>query len=303
MKTAAEGYLAAIRSRGDSKRWGADATAGMQYDSNVPLAADRGPLPVGISRKGDLRGLFNLGLNGVALRDGTQELTGSYSFYQTLHLHLTDFNLTQNRLDIAYKRRLSPFLTVKAAGGLESVLLGGKRFDTDFTITPGLFAAFREGMNSGIEYRFRDSSFHNTDIFPTNSDRDGVAHSLILSHQQRLSDTLNLRAGYTFERESASLSAWSSVAHTGTAGLAVTLHHALLLDLSLEGAARKYDKALAGESEIRSDRTVSGSVSLAWVASEHLGASVGYYYTSNSSNISGYEYGRGITSLMVQGRY
>jgi hypothetical protein len=303
MKTAADGYRAAIRSQSGSKRWGAALTGGVQYDSNVPLAADGGPLPVGIRRRGDLRGVLNLGLNGVALRDSKQELSGSYSLYQTLHLHLTDFNLTQNLFDVTYKRHISPLLSAKVSGEFESVLFGGKLFDNDFSIIPGMFAAFTEGMKTGVEYRFRDSYFHNTDIFPTNTDRNGVSHSIILSHRQRLSETLNLRVGYTFEREFATVSAWSSAAHLGSAGLAVSLPHSLLLDVSLEASARKYDEALAGETKIRSDSTVSGAVSLTWQAAERLGVSVGYHYTDNSSNISGYEYSRGITSAMVQGRY
>ena len=303
MKAAAEGYLTAIHSQSNSRRWGAVGTVGMQYDSNVPLVADGGPLPVGVSRRGDLKGVFNLGLNGVALRDSKQELTGSYSFYQTLHLHLTDFNLTQNLFDVTYKRNISPLLSAKVSGDFESILLGGILFDNDFSITPGLFATFKEGMTTGAEYRFRDSNYHNTGIFPTNADRNGVTHSLILTHRQRLSENLNLRVGYTFERELATVSAWSSEAHTGNAGLAVSLPHSLLLDLSLEAAARKYDAVLAGETENRSDSTISGAASLTWQTSERLGVSVGYYYTSNNSNISGYQYSRGITSIMVQGRY
>ena len=303
MKSAAEGYLAAIRSNGSSKRLSLAATAGMQYDSNVPLVADGGPLPVGVTRKADLRGVFNIGLEGVALRDSKQELTGSYSIYQTLHLHLVDFNLTQNLFDVTYKRNISPLLSVKVSGGFESILLGGTLFDNESSITPGLFATFTEGVTTGIEYRFSDSIYHNTDIFPTNADRNGVTHSIKLSHRQRLSENLNLRLGYTYERDFAVVSAWSSIAHIGNAGLAVSLPHSLLLDLSLEAAARKYDNVLAGETEIRSDFSISGAASLTWQASEHFSVSTGYYYINNNSNIPGYQYKRGIASVMVQGRY
>jgi len=303
MKAAADGYLAAIRSQSGNKRWGATVTGGMQYDTNVPLAADGGPLPVGVRRRGDVRGVFNLGLNGVALRDSQQELIGSYSLYQTLHLHLSDFNLTQNLFDVTYKRRISPLLSAKVSGEFESILLGGKLFDNDFSITPGLFASCKEGMTTGVEYRFRDSFYHNSGIFPTNSDRDGVSHSIILSHRQPISETLNLRVGYTFEREHAKVSAWSSSSHTGNAGLAVSLPNSLLLDVSLEAAGRKYDEILTGETALRSDTTITGATSLTWQKSERLGISVGYHYTNNASNISGYEYSRGITSIMFQGRY
>lgn len=303
MKAAAEGYLAAINKQKSGKRWGAAVAVGMQYDSNVPLAADGGPLPVGVSRRGDLRGLFNLGLSGVALHDNQQELTGSYSLYQTAHLHLSDFNLTQNLFDVTYKRRLSPLLSAKASGNFESILLGGKLFDNNFSITPGLFATLREGMTTGLEYRLRGSSFNNTGTYPTNSDRNGVSHSIILTHRHPVSAAMNARVGYTFERDLAKVDSWSSNAHQGVVGLTATLPNSLLLDVSLDAAARKYDEAMIGESAIRSDSTISGGASLTWQKSEHLGVSLGYSYSNNASNISGYDYSRSVTSLMVQGRY
>jgi hypothetical protein len=71
----------------------------------------------------------------------------------------------------------------------------------------------------------------------------------------------------------------------------------------MELAARKYDAVLTGATAIRSDTTIVGAGSLIWQISEHFGALLGYHYTTNNSNISGYEYNRGITSIMFQGRY
>jgi hypothetical protein len=303
MTAAAEGYVSAIRSQGGGKRWGVTLTGGMQYDSNVPLAADSGPLPGGTDRKSDLRGVFNLGINGVAIRDSQQELTGSYSLYQTIHLNLSDFNLTQNLLDVTYKRKISPIFVVKASGGFESILLGGNQFVNNFSVTPGLIATFQEGMTTGLEYRFRDSFYKNSTLFSTNTDRNGVTHSLLLSHRMPLSDIVTVRGGYTFDRESVKVSAWSSNSHRINAGLAVSLPNSLLLDLALDAAGKKYDEAMAGESTVRSDTAITAAFSLTWQASERFGVSAGYHYTANNSNISADEYSRGITSIMIQGRY
>jgi len=303
MKTAAERYLATIRSRSAGKQWGVTLTGGMQYDSNVPLAADGVQLPVGTDRKGDWRGVLNLGLNGVAYRDNEQELSGSYSLYQTLHLHLTDFNLTQNILDITYKRKISPSLMAKISADFESILLGGDQFVNDFSLAPGLFATFQGEKKAGMEYRFRNSYFKNSAMFPTNSERDGMTHSLILSYRQPLTETLHLRAGYTFERELTDISSWSSISNMGSAGLAVSLPHALLFDISFDAVGKKYDEIQGTAAAIRSDTTLTGAASLTWQVAEYLGASIGYHYTNNASNISEYEYSRSITSIMFQGRY
>jgi hypothetical protein len=275
----------------------------MQYDSNVPLAASGAQLPVGIDRRGDWRGVLNLALNGVTYRDSQQELTGSYSLYQTLHLHLSDFNLTQNLFDVSYTRRISPLLSAKASGGFESILMGGNQFVNSFTLSPSLLAAFQEGITTGLEYRFRGSEFKNSSLFPTNTERNGVSHSIILNHRQQISEAFNLRAGYTFERELTDVAAWSSRSHRGSAGLAVSLPNSFLLDFFMDATTRKYDEILTGATEVRLDTTFSGGASVTWQAAEYFGVSAGYYYTRNMSNITDYEYSRGITSVMFQGRY
>jgi outer membrane receptor protein involved in Fe transport len=303
IKTLAEGYLASMKSPGGGKKWGAILTGGMQYDSNVPLAANGVQLPVGSDRKGDWRGVLNLGLKGALLTSNEQQLTGSYSLYQTLHLHLTDFNLTQNLLDVTYKRKVSPLFSAKISAGFESIQLGGDPYLNDFTIAPGLFATFQEGMTTGVEYRFRNSYFKNSVIFPNNSERDGISHALIISHRQPISGSIALRAGYMFEREQADLTAWSSFSNSGNVGLAITLSKALLFDVSMDAAGKKFDEILTGATETRSDTALTGAASLTWQATEHLAVSAGYHYTNNSSNIKEFEYNRSITSIMFQGRY
>lgn len=118
-----------------------------------------------------------------------------------------------------------------------------------------------------------------------------------------LAETLNLRLGYNFDRDVATVAAWSAATHHGTAGLGVTLPHALLLDVMCEITGKKYDEILLPATETRSDTTVAAGASLTWQAAEQYSVSLGYYYTDNHSNIPGYEYHRGISSIMLQGRY
>ncbi|HIJ87656.1 MAG TPA: hypothetical protein HPP97_08220 [Desulfuromonadales bacterium] len=303
MKTAAEAYLAGIRSQSGGKRWGITLMSGLQYDSNVPLVADNVQLPVGVNRQGDTRAVFNLGLNGTAYRDSTQELSGRYSLYQTVHFNLTDFNLTQNLLDVSYRRKLSPLVQVKISGGFEAISLGGNQYMNDVTVTPGALITLKEGMETKLDYTFRDSTFKNSALYPTNSERNGVTHVLLLSHNQRITETVNLCLGYSFERELADVSAWSSTAHRGTAGVAVSLSNKVLLDVSADLVGIDYDAIQAGSTVLRSDTTFTGSASLTWQAYKQVGVSVGYYHTINSSNVPEYEYTRGITSILFQGRY
>jgi hypothetical protein len=303
MKTAAEAYLANIQSQRGGKRWGITLMSGVQYDSNVPLAATNVQLPVGVDRRGDTRMAFNLGLNGTAYHDNTQELSGRYSLYQTVHFNLTDFNLTQNLIDISYKKKLSPVLQAKISGGFEAIALGGDQYMDDVTVTPGVLITFKEGMTTGLDYTFRDSTFKNSTLYPANSERNGVTHVLLLSHTQRITETINLRLGYSFERELADVTAWSSTAHRGTAGFAASLTNKVLLDVAADLVGTEYDAIQTGATALRSDTTFTGSVSLTWQVFKQVGVSFGYHHTANSSNVPEYDYTRGITSILFQGRY
>ena len=302
-REAAQKYLDNIHGKSAGKRWGVTLSGGMQYDSNVSLAADPSLLPVGTDRMGDWKGIVNFGLNGVAYQDSRQELTGSYSLYQTLHFHLHDFNITQNAFDLSYKHRFSAICSAKLSTNFESTQLGDKPFVSGYSITPGLQLAFENEVNIGLDYRFHKSYFKNSDAYPTNTDRNGVIHSMIVNYNQQLSKTLILRGGYTFDRELAELSTWSSSTNTGTAGLTVSLPYALILDINGEAAARKYDENNPGDPEIRSDTTFSGGVAFIWQATERLSLSLDHKYSKNSSNIAGYSNTRGVSTIMLNGRY
>jgi outer membrane usher protein FimD/PapC len=185
----------------------------------------------------------------------------------------------------------------------ESVLLGGYSFVDGYSVNPGLLLTLKNGITTGLDYRFRASSFKNSGTYTTNTDRDGVTHSVVISYRQPLSETMSMRLAYNYDREDAKVSAWSSNSHRAVAGLAVSLPYRMMLDVSADVVGKEYDGILNGATAVRTDTTVAGAVSLTWQASEHMSTSIGYHYTNNSSNIGDYGYTRGITSIMLQGRY
>lgn len=303
LKIAAESYLARIRQKGGVSWWNATLTGGMQYDSNVPMASNSVQLPVGIDRRGDWRGVFAFGFAAGPFRGNESETTFNYGFYQTLHLNLKDFDLTQNTLDLTVKKRIVGPLTGKLSLSGEIVHLGGKQFDRAYNINPGVILAFSKDAPTTLDYRFRKAYFENTSLFPNNRERDGISHSILLGQQLRISEMFNLRLGYAFESEETRVTSWGSTSNRGNVGLGILLPHSLLLDLSAEATGRRYDGIQTGANITRTETTVIGSASLNWQISSCCGVATGYYYTSNTSNISGYEYTRGITSILLQGRF
>lgn len=83
-----------IKGRAAVKRWALNISAGTQYDSNVVLDTEGNPLPPGISEKSDWRAVLYLkGRYNILTRERAEGSVG-YSFYQSLHAELSDFNIT-----------------------------------------------------------------------------------------------------------------------------------------------------------------------------------------------------------------
>lgn len=303
MKIAAERYLGNIRAIGSGKRWSATLTGGMQHDSNVPMASNGAQLPVGITRKSDWRAIFNLALAGTPVRNDGTELTLNYGFYQTKHLNLNEFDLTQNSFDLTIKKRIQPKLSGKLGLSVEILHLDGNQFGRSYSMNPGLTFDLTDTAATTVEYRLRKSDYQNSALFPTNHDRQGLTHTITLDQQLRLSETFSLRFGYSFDKDQARVTSWNSDTHRGNARLGILLPYSLLLDLSGEASGRRYQGIQSGTSAVRNETTIVGSTSLNWQMSSCCGVATGYHYTSNTSNIPGYEYTRGITSILLQGRF
>ncbi|MEI6205261.1 MAG: hypothetical protein WCP20_00630 [Desulfuromonadales bacterium] len=303
MKAAAEGFLNNIRSQSSGKRWGLTVLGGMQYDSNVPLAASGVQLPTGIDRRGDWRGVANLMLTAIPVRTSDTELSLNYSLYQTLHLHLSDFDLTQNLLDVTLKEHFSPLFTARLSAAFESILLGGREYSRGVIINPGLNLTFAPGITTSLDYTFRQSYFENSPLFPTNSEREGTTHTFAINQRLQFFDLLHLRLGYAFDLEDTVVRSWGSKSHRGNAGLGVVLPFSLFVDFSGEASGRRYDDIQADTSGIRTDTTLAGAASVTWQPTSCCGITVGYHYTRNYSTIPSYEYIREITSILLQARF
>ncbi|HEY6838054.1 MAG TPA: hypothetical protein VI389_04850, partial [Geobacteraceae bacterium] len=298
--TLAEEYLRRIKEKTRAKRWGLRFTAGMQYDSNVILNADGTPLPQGVSRRSDWRGIINAGLNYSLLRTDRFAVDAGYSLYQSLHVRLSDFDITQNLVELAGKYRLSSIATARLTYNFEYLHLGGEAYDTAHTVAPALIFASDKGYSMTLDYRYRNSDFRNSPAFPTNDERTGENHQVGVSLRLPLADSLSGRIGYYHDEERTRLVTWDYTGDRWDAGITTTLPLTFILDLGGEYYLKKYPTF---DVVPREDHTYSGSISATKLFADTYGITASYYYSRNQSDVPTYDYVRHITSLMFNARY
>ncbi|KAF0221784.1 MAG: hypothetical protein FD174_115 [Geobacteraceae bacterium] len=303
LSAAAEEYLRLLRGADGEKRWWLKFMTGMQYDSNVVLNADGTPLPQGISRKSDWRGIINLRGNYSIAKNDQGEATVGYSLYQSLHTRLDDFNITQNLVDVTGRYDLSPLFSVKAAYTFEYLLLGGDTYDYAHSAGPSFLISEGEGFSTVIDYRFRDISFRNTPLFTDNTDRTGTNHQVGITQNLSLATSAAARVGYYHDEDRTRREFWDYSGDKGLAGLTFVLPLKLVGDLYGEIYNKRYRGTDPSSGVKRDDTTYTGAVSASKFFAERYSLTLGFLYTRNRSNSAPFDYSRNITSLFFNARF
>jgi hypothetical protein len=305
--TTAQEYLRRIRQKTETKPWGIRFLAGMQYDSNVVLNADGTPLPSGVSRRSDWRGIINAGLDYKLVSGSKGALEASYSLYQSLHTRLSDFDITQNIVGLTGTYRLGAVATVRLGYGFEYLYLGGDAYDTAHTVAPALVFATSGGYNTSFEYRYRNTDFRNSAAFPANDDRSGGYHQAGATQRIPLGESMTGRIGFYHDEERTRSHTWNASGDRWQAGLTALLPLGFVFDVSGEYYRRTYPEftqpLTVTDTPVRDDSAYSGSVSATKIFADNYGLTLSYYYTHNISDVAAYEYVRHITSLMFSARY
>lgn len=300
---AARRGLELIESPKSDKRWGVRLMGGGQFDDNVVLNPDGSPLPTGIARKSDWRGIISLGVNFIPVKTERFELSAGYGAYQSLHTRLTQFDLTQNQLDLAARLRLGGALTAGLAYGLEYLQVGGHDFAVNHSISPSLTYSPRDGLATQLSYRYRDTAYKDQPMFAANHDRSGETHLAALQQKIPLGDSVVIRAGYSYERELTARSYWDQYGSRLLAGVTAQLPLELVGDASAEFVTRTYGGVYPGTGQVRRDEAWSASLVMSRPIGKNFSLTAGYYHTGNDSNLSVFTYTRSITSILAHVRF
>jgi hypothetical protein len=298
-------YLDTIRSIGGGKPWRINLWGGVQYDSNVILSPDNGPLPQGISRKSDWRAVFFLDSSYKFIQRSGLACSFGYGFYQSLHRSLSDFNVTQNMVTLAASYKASSSVKLGATYLMDYAMVGGNGYYAAHGITPSVSIAEGKDYTTVIEYRYRSSHFMDSDLFRGNADRTGSNNAFGIMQTARIGSTASVRIGYARDEDRTRKDFWDFSGDRCFAGILYIPVKNTTIDLSGE----YYRKTFKGPSpfsstgEIRKDDIYTAAVSVSRKLSERFTVILGYLHMKNRSNVAAFDFGRSMTSLMLSARF
>ena len=295
-------YMKARREKKAAKRWSLGVTAGGQYDTNVVLTPDGVPLPKDVSQKSDWRGIALVRGRYAVPGERTEGSIG-YSFYQSFHSRLSDFDLTQHLLDLSGEIRITPSIQLKGVYLFEYIALGGDRYEYAHSVGPTLTIHEAKGFSTVLEYRFKKLYYNDTDRFPDNTDRDGSNHSGGITQNLRLTDRLLLNAGYYHDVDSARRDFWDANGDKGFAGARVNLPYRIVIGAYAEYYRKNYGGIDPSAGVKRKDTTRTYSASAGISITDWFSIMLGQSYIENSSTVPDLAYKRGISSLFLNARF
>lgn len=297
----AKKYLASM-DRKVEKRWRVDTALGLQYDSNVVLNPADGPLPEGISRKSDWRALVYLKGQYDFLKKQNLLGTASYSFYQSLHSRLSDFNISQHTLGANVIYDL-PKITIKGAYTFEYILVGGDAYDFSHTVTPSVTIKEGNGLSTIVQYSYSWTKFKNADLFTDNSDRTGSNNQISIAQNIPIGRSAEAKIGYAYDNDNAREDFWDYNGNKLFVNFNFKLPRNISMDLYGEYYTKDYDETHPNYGKTREDIVHTYSLTLSKRLSERLSIAVGEIYIRNKSNIDAFDYKRAITSAYITARF
>lgn len=249
------------RGKMTEKNWAFSLTGGLQYDSNVILEPSDGTLPQGISRKSDWRGIIYLDAKYTPAIAENFSIGPTYSFYQSLHKELDDFNVQQYLPGLMLNYTISKNLTLRAQYTYEWTSVGGEHYLSSHAISPTVTIAEGKGFFTSLNYRYQDKDFKNTTLFVNNTERNG-SNNLIGITQYICISRATLSLGYSHDVDTTDTNYWSYKGNSGNLDLRFDLGEKWVLDLSGKYYQKDYKAEYPGTTEKRKDKTMTYSANL-----------------------------------------
>ncbi len=301
LSDSAEYYISEIeKKKVKVKNWAVSISAGMQYDSNVILEPSDGTLPEGISGKSDWRGFTYI--DGKFTPSVTDNLTVgmTYSFYQSIHRELYDFNVQQHLPGIVLNYSASKYLFFRLLYFFEYTNVGKEDYLFAHTISPAITIAEGKGFFTNFQYKFQEKDFKNTPVFLTNSERDGSNNLVGITQYIPIDNVVTASLGYTYDNDSADKNYWSYRGNSGELGVRVDFGKGWNLDLSGIYYRKDYKAEYPDTDEKRKDTTKTCITNLTKSFDSKVDITAGWLYEKNSSNIDIYDYKREIVTFMLR---
>lgn len=203
-KLAGIAFLMAGPSKAADGKVAVDLEVGAEYDDNITIDSIDSN-----SRQGDSMLRIN-GAFGVQLFEKNETgFNARYSFFQSLHRDLTEFDLQIHGLSGRLKSKIGK-INVGADYRYDHIRLAGNGFLNAHTVGTdiGLLVAKQTYLTAG--YEFRHQSFAD----PARSERNADRHSVDAKLYFLLGDGENITTGYRVSRQTAGIDSLSYWGHT-----------------------------------------------------------------------------------------
>ncbi len=301
IRSAARAALDRIEGKEAAKRLSLSAQAGVQYDSNVILDPEQ-PTGAPKDRKSDTRAVLSLDGSYRIVDSGPFTATAEYRFYQSVHLHLEDYNVQLHTLSLGGRVSLSDSASAGLAYSFLYSTVGARHYNTTHELSPTFDLKLSSGSLTRLRLGFASRRYFDDDAFPTNSDRNALSSSAGITHSVQLTKSAAVSAGYTYDRDSdAASDVWKSTGNKGSVGFQRDLGPVALYG-SASYTDRKYDAAASSTDPKRHDKALTCLLGLSRDLSKTVRLNLSDDYTHNKSNLTAYEYKRNIVGLFVEVR-
>jgi tetratricopeptide (TPR) repeat protein len=155
-----------------------DAGLGGNYDTNVTLEPGN---PVGPKdRRPDFSGILFLSAGLVPLQTDLVRLNLDYDFFQSFHVEESGFNVDFNKISPSLSFRLWDRLVPSVGYVFENTLLGWDTYGRVNEAYGKTTLEWGKGLFTDLRYSYRNQTYWNTTLFPTNAIRTGYSQSVEL---------------------------------------------------------------------------------------------------------------------------
>jgi hypothetical protein len=300
----AQEHMDSIYKKAKGKPWTVALSMGTQFDSNVVVKSEDGPLPEGISDKSDWRAVTIISAGYDLHKSDRAKINAGYSLYQSLHDDLNLYNVQAHSTQLGLMSRFRKTIMVSLPFSYTYSYLYRDDFSESYSLAPSFLLAEGKGFFTQLGYKFTDNDFKDSERFGTNSDRTGHVSTLSVTQFVPIRSPLNARLGYSYSRSSTREPFQSYSGNQFFAHLTAKLPLKLTAGLYGEYLRKNYSREkFPDEDKFRKDSTGTYSASLSRELLSWLNMELSLSYVRNDSVLESYDYERTITSVLLKARY
>ena len=170
-------------------------------------------------------------------------------------------------------------------------------------LAPSLVITEGRGFSTVVEYRYRNYSFYDSELFLFNSQRSGPDNYIGVMQNIQIIPSIKARLIYSHDVDATQEDFWHYRGNRGALGLSFILPYKIFMDLYGEYYVQDYNGKNPETGENRKDKIFTGSIQATKVLSDIFSVTVGQLYTKDNSNIPAFAYNRAITSLFITARF